>query len=312
MVITKKVIGPTKREIEEQRKLRRTAAYARVSTDEDAQGESFDSQVSYYTNLIQNDPTSILVGIYGDKGISGLNAEDRPEFMRMIGDCMEGKIDYIYVKSISRFARNAAECMKFLGKISEKGVVVFFEKEGIYSNDKNLSVVLKILSSLAQEESNSLSIAQKWSYKHNAKIGRPTRPVCYGYRKVAEGKNKHKWVIDDEEARRVRLAFKLSYQGKTTTEIVDELNTLEQVENTAYLWNGQRVLSMLRNEAYKGDIITNKTVVIDYVSKKSVKNDGLEEQIYLAKHHDPIVSEYIWNEVNKNLGLKRGVIIHAQ
>ena len=69
---------------------------------------------------------------------------------------------------------------------------------------------------------------------------------------------------------------------------------------------------MLRNEAYKGDIITNKTVVIDYVSKKSVKNDGLEEQIYLAKHHDPIVSEYIWNEVNKNLGLKRGVIIHAQ
>ena len=311
MVITKKVVN---RPVEEEKKksVRRTAAYARVSTESIEQGESFDSQVSYYKNLIERDMNSVLVGIYGDKGISGLSAEDRPEFMRMIGDAMEGKIDFIYVKSISRFARNAAECMKYLDKLSEKGVVVCFEKENIYSNDKNLSVVLKILSSLAQEESNSLSIAQKWSYRACAKMGRPTRPVPYGYRKVAEGRNKHKWVIEDDEARRVRLAFKLSYQGRDTTQIKNELNDLESMEGGTRVWRNETVLRMLRNEVYKGDIITNKTVVVDYITKRSVVNKGLEEQVHLIRHHDPIVSEFIWNEVNKNLKLKRGVVVNVQ
>ena len=310
MVITKKVVNKPQQE-EKKKEIRRTAAYARVSTESVEQGESYDSQVSYYKNLIERDMNSVLVGIYGDKGISGLNAEDRPEFMRMIGDCMEGKIDFIYVKSISRFTRNASECMKYLEKLNAKGVVVYFEKENIYSNDKNLSVVLKILSSLAQEESNSLSIAQKWSYKQCAKLGRPTRVVAYGYRKVVEGKNKHKWVVEDDEARRVRLAFKLAYQEKPLFEIVKELNLLEEMEGGTKVWYGDIVRRMLRNEVYKGDIITNKTVVIDYIKKRAVKNNGIEEQVVLTKHHEPIISEYIWNEVNKKLNLKKGVVVNV-
>ena len=305
MVIKKKVIYRPQVEIAEERKIRRTAAYARVSTDEEAQGESFESQTSYYRKLIENDLGSALVDIYGDRGISGTSAKERPEFMRMIEDCLQERIDFIYVKSISRFARNAAECMEYLDKIAEHGVVVYFEKENIYSNDKNLSVILKILATLAQEESNSISMAQKWAYYANAKIGRPTRVVAYGYKKVTEGKNKHKWVIDPDQARRVRKAFVLALKGMTQAEIAEDLNKMEEAEGTGVTWTHTRVDTMLKNEVYIGTIITHKWVTIDYVTKKAKKNKGLADQVVVNDHHEPIVSEYIFTAVKEELKSRR-------
>ena len=204
MEIIKTVVVPKVATLKPQSNIKRVAAYCRVSTDSDEQGESYEAQVSYYESLIKNNPNYQLGGVYGDRGISGLSAEDRPEFMRLIKDCEDGKIDLIYVKSISRFSRNAAECSKYVDLLSSKGVTVIFEKENIRSDDKNLSVILKILATLAQQESNSTSQAIKWAYIQNAKMGKPTRAVAYGYKKVMKGKNRHVWVINDEEAWRVR------------------------------------------------------------------------------------------------------------
>ena len=299
MEIIKTVVAPKVATLKEQSTIKRVAAYCRVSTDSDEQGESYESQISYYESLIKNNPNYQLSGVYGDKGISGLSAEDRPEFMRLIKDCEDGKIDLIYVKSISRFSRNAAECSKYVDLLTSKGVTVIFEKENIRSDDKSLSVVLKILATLAQQESNSISQAQRWAYTQNAKMGRPTRVVAYGYRKVTKGRNKHVWEINDEKAWRVRKAFALALSDIPIVKIVEELNKIEEEENTGVKWTQSRVSNLLRNEVYTGTIITNKTVVVDYVSKKSVKNNGIVEQVKIENHHEAIVSPFVFKKINE-------------
>ena len=313
MIITKTIVNSPIKEKMEEKHIKRVAAYARVSTDFDDQSESYDSQISYYEALIRNNKSYEYVGVYGDKGISGTSAENRPEFMKMIKDCLEGKIDFIFCKSISRFARNAAECSKYINIISEKGVVVYFEKENIRSDEKNLSVVLKILATLAQEESNSISQALKWSYLMNAKIGKPTRQAAYGYRKVKQGKNKHVWEIDQEQARKVRYAFSLALKGLSFKDIATELTKLEESEGTEYVWNHTRVGYMLTNEVYTGTILINKRVTIDYVTKKSINNKGEVEQVKIEGHHEPIISEYMFNAVrNELLCRRRGKYAHQQ
>lgn len=304
MIISKRTVFKPDDKATKAKALRRCAAYARVSTEEEAQGESFDSQVAYYRKLIENDLGSTLVDIYGDRGISG-TSDERPEFKRMIKDCEEDKIDFIYVKSISRFARNASLCIDNLDKISKHGVVVYFQKENIYSDDKSLSVIFKILATLAQEEANSVSMAIKWAYYANAKIGKPTRMVAYGYKKVTEGKNKHVWVIEPDEARRVKKAFVLALKGMSQTDIAAELTKMEVEENTGVVWNHTRVDKMLKNEVYTGIIVTNKTVTVDYVTKKTVVNNGLAEKVVINDHHEPIVNEYIFNAVKDELASKR-------
>lgn len=149
MIISKRTIFKPKDKVAKAKVIKRCAAYTRVSTDEEAQGESFDSQVNFYRKLIEKDPGSKHLDIYGDRGISGTSAEERPEFQRLIKDCEEDKIDFVYVKPISRFASNASECKDYLDRVSAHGVVVYFQKENIYSDVKNLRIILKILSTLA-------------------------------------------------------------------------------------------------------------------------------------------------------------------
>ena len=301
MEIIKTVVVPKVATLKPQSNIKRVAAYCRVSTETDSQEESYDSQVSYYETFIKRNPNFEFVGVYGDRGISGLSAEDRPEFMRLINDCLEDKIDLVYVKSISRFTRNAAECSKFVNLLLEHGVTVIFEKENIRSDDKNLSVILKILATLAQQESNGTSQAIKWAYIQNAKMGRPTRAVAYGYKKVAKGKNRHVWEINDEEAWRVRKAFAMALNEAPRKDIIDELNNIEKEEGTGISWTLSRLQHLLSNEVYTGVIITNKTVVLDYVSKKSVKNDGFVEQVKIENHHDAIISPFIFKKVNEQI-----------
>ena len=302
MEITKRTIMPSKGICIKDKPIKRVAAYCRVSTEMDMQEESYESQVSYYEKKIKSEPNSELVGIYGDKGISGTSAVDRPEFKRLIEDCENDKIDFVYCKSISRFARNAADCMKYVDILSGHNVVIYFEKENIRSDDKSLKVVLKFLATLAQEESNSISQAVKWSYIQNAKLGRPTCPTCYGYRKTQVGTNKHAWVIDLDEARRIRLIFSRASAGKETREIAAELNQFEANAATDVVWSAQRVRNAIRNIAYMGSLLVGKTTRVDYVSKKAVKNDGtISEQILLEKHHEPIVSEWVWKRANAML-----------
>jgi len=280
----------------EPRKLR-AAAYCRVSTLLEEQEFSFESQTEYYRDFIESQPDMELVGIYGDHGASGLRMTERPELQRMIADCMDGKIDVVYVKSLSRLARNAIECQKILDQLHDKGVYVIFEKEGIKSNDDQFSLVMKLYQSIAQEQSNSQSQAIIWTVDHNAALGRPAYKCCFGYEKenvnetgITE-RERHTWSINEEEAEMVRTMFDMIEDGASTYDVAKRMTEMEAERGSDFEWKSCKVCWMLRNIAYKGDLLTHKTVVKDYLSGKAVKNDGYREQFYLKGHHPAIISE---------------------
>jgi DNA invertase Pin-like site-specific DNA recombinase len=138
-------------------KKRRVAAYARVSTDKEEQVTSYEAQVSYYTQYITDNPDWSLVKVYTDEGISGTSTKKRDGFNEMVHDALDGKIDLIVTKSVSRFARNTVDTLTTVRKLKEKGVECYFQKEAIFSFDSKGELMLTILSSLAQEESRSIS-----------------------------------------------------------------------------------------------------------------------------------------------------------
>ena len=180
---------------------RRAAAYCRVSTLTEEQELSFDAQRSFYTEMISRDPSLTLVGIYADQGFSGLNMSRRKEFQRMLADCEAGLIDVIFVKSVSRFSRNAADGLAVLKRLNALGIQVLFEKEGLDSSNPATEMILNIYATMAQNESCSLSENIRWTQAHNAQMGNPTRNVCFGYRvEKKKGDPFRYWVIQEEEA----------------------------------------------------------------------------------------------------------------
>ena len=176
----------------------RVAAYCRVSTELEEQEGSYDTQMSYYREKIENAPDMELVGVYGDKGKSGLKAGRRPGLQQLLAVCREGKVDLIFTKSISRFARNMADCAELINQLRTQGVTVVFEKEGLRTDNRKSDLVLNILAALAQEESNSISQNMIRSHEQYVSEGRPNGRVTYGYRRI-DGK----WKINPMEARRV-------------------------------------------------------------------------------------------------------------
>lgn len=278
--------------------VKRVAAYCRVSTLMEDQELSFETQSDYYGNLIGNDPEMTLVGIYGDQGFSGLRAEKRREFMRMIQDCMDGKIDVVMVKSISRFSRNMVECMDFINRLKEKSIAVIFEKEGINTLDEQSGMILSIYASMAQNESCSQSENLRWAQRCRAEMGNPIRGACYGYRVERKpGDPFRYWIVHEEEARRIRYIFSLAYQGYTTIEIMRMANALEEQLGGRDRWSIARIQAALQREAYKGDLLTGKRITMDFLSKKVLKNEGQHEQFYIEKHHPAIISRRVFDAV---------------
>ncbi len=298
MKIIKKTVHNAKIQTAEKKDILRTAAYCRVSTFKEEQELSYESQCAYYKALIEADPKKTLVGVYGDHGLSGLHAEDRPELQRLLSDCREGKIDLILTKSISRLGRNAAECSRMIEELSALGIPIIFERENLSSNDPQLSLILKLLISMAQEESNSTSQAIKWSYTHNVEKGTPTRGTVYGYRKKKREKrtDPHIWEVYEPEAQKIRLMFGLAAKGKSIEAVLKKLNSMEE---NGYKWRKFRVLYLLRNEAYKGDILSHKTYKPDMLSKYGVVNKGERTQFYIEGHHEPIVSKKLFDKVQE-------------
>lgn len=278
------------------RKLR-VAAYCRVSTLSEEQELSFSTQRDYYTRLIESQPDKELVGIYGDHGISGLHMEKRTEFRRMIDDCRSGKIDEVITKSVSRFSRNLSDTVAVIHELQGLGIAVVFEREGINSSDPNSELFLNLLASVAQEESNSISQAVMWGLEKKAEAGKPTRRTCFGYRKQPDGSS---WVIYEPEAAMVRTAFTMAAHGRRYSEILGRLEEMRLAEDaTSISWDRGRLQRMFKNEAYKGDVLTNKHIKRDYLSRKIVKNRGEREQIYIEEHHDAIVSPELWELVSR-------------
>ena len=268
---------------------RKVAGYARVSTDSDEQYTSYEAQVEYYTNYIKSNPRWEFVGVYTDEGISGLNTKHREGFNQMIADALAGKIELIVTKSVSRFARNTVDSLTTIRKLKENGVEVYFEKESIWTFDSKGELLLTIMSSLAQEESRSISENVTWSVRKRFADGRVSVPysIFLGYDKGPDGN----LVINPEEAKIVVLIYQMFMGGKSTALIAKHLT--EQGIPTPggkTEWQSSTVRNILTNEKYKGDALLQKTFTIDYLSKKMKTNTGEIPQYYIEGNHEAIIS----------------------
>ena len=276
----------------------RTAAYCRVSTTSDSQDGSFEVQCEYYEKLIRNDPEMEYVGVYGDHGKSGRSMKGRVELNRLIKDCEDGKIDFVLCKSISRFARNMLECVQTIRHLAEIGVTVRFEKEGLDTQTMGGELMLGILATIAQEESNSLSQNMNWSRRQHLEKGQPWSKPRYGYKSVGK---EHRWVVVEHEAEVVRQAFYMAGMCHTYQEIADELTRMEAEDGDGRTWKKTSVVSMLCSEAYIGNYLSNKKcrVINADGTSKWVDNDGLVDQILIEGHHEALVSKELHEVVGE-------------
>lgn len=280
------------------------AAYCRVSTDQDEQLSSYENQVRYYREYINQNPLYELVGIYADEGISGTNTKRRTEFNHLISDCRQGKIDRIIVKSISRFSRNTLDCLKYVRELKELGIGVTFEKENIDSLDAKGEVLLTILSSLAQDESRSISENATWGIRKKFERGevRVNTTKFMGYDKDENGK----LIINPEQAETVKFIYQKFLEGFSPESIAKYLN-----ENDIPGWTGKAnwypsaIQKMLQNEKYKGDALLQKTFTVNFLTKKRSANDGQVNQYYVEDSHEAIIDKETWELVQLELARRK-------
>ena len=292
---------------EENPKLR-VAAYCRVSTDSDEQETSYDAQISHYTSYINSHPDWELAGIYADDGISGTNTKKRDEFNRMIDDCMAGKIDKVITKSISRFARNTLDCLKYIRQLKEKNIPVYFEKENIDTMDSKGEVLLTIMASLAQQESQSLSQNVKMGLQYRYQQGE-IQVNCKWFLGYTKDENK-KLVIVPEEAEVVKRIYREYLEGASMLKIARGLEA-DGILNGAgrERWHTSNINQILRNEKYIGDALLQKTYTTDFLTKTRVKNNGIVPQYYVENSHEAIIPRAIFMQVQEELIRRR--IVHT-
>ena len=252
---------------------RNTAGYGRVSTDEDEQLNSYQAQVDYYTRMIQANPEWNFVGVFADEGISGTSTKGREQFNRMVEEALAGRIDLILTKSVSRFARNTVDSLQTIRKLKEVGCEVYFEKEQIWSFDGKGELLLTIMSSLAQEESRSISENVTWGKRRAFEAGKVSLPYkrFLGYEKGEDGRPR----IAESEAAVVRLIYTLFLQGKTVNYIARRL-TAQGIPTPGgkEKWAVSTIQSILRSEKYKGEAILQKRYTVDFLEHKLKVNEG--------------------------------------
>lgn len=262
----------------------RVGAYCRVSTMQSDQRHSYEAQTTYYRRYFENSMAENLVDIYADFGISGTRSENRPEFNRMLDDCRIGRIERIYTKSISRFARNTKDCLVTLRELKRLGVSVCFEKEGIDTARISDEIMVTIMEGLAQEESWSISNNIRWSLKRrmaNGTLG--IARVPFGYEKV-----NGKLIINDEKAAIVRRIFSLYLSGNGARRIAVIFNEEGIHSPTGKMWNNVTILKILKQEKYIGDIHWQKTYSV-FMRESSKTNRGEADSFYIRDSHPAII-----------------------
>lgn len=271
----------------------RMAAYCRVSTNHEEQLLSYENQVRFYTEYINGDPNLELIGIYADEGLSATNTKKRINFNRMIKDCEEGKIDRIITKSISRFARNTLDCLNYVRKLKELGIGIYFEKENIDTLDSKGEVLLTILSSLAQDESRSISENCQWGIKRRFEQGQITvnHNKFLGYTKDEDGN----LIIDKEQAKVVKRIYKEFIEGYGVNQIIQRLEK-DGIRNgnNKRKWYSSNIYCILTNEKYKGDALLQKTYTVDFLSKTRAQNKGQVPMYYVEDSHEAIIDKDTW------------------
>ena len=290
-------------------KKRRVAGYARVSTDNPEQLTSYESQVKYYTSYINGRGDWEFVGMYTDEGISATNTKHRSGFKRMVSDALAGKIDLIVTKSVSRFARNTVDSLTTVRKLKEKGIEIYFEKENIWTLDSKGELLITIMSSLAQEESRSISENVKWGKRKRFAEGKGSLAYSHflGYERGPNGA----MVINRKEAEVVKMIYRLYLTGRSFCAIADELMKREiPAPAGGVKWHPSTIQSILKNEKYKGDSLLQKKFVVDFLSKRMKKNEGEIPQYYVENDHEAIISPEVFDlvqaEMKKRHSCRRG------
>ena len=284
----------------------RVCAYARVSTEKEEQLNSYNSQLKYYEEKIKSNSDWLYVGIYADEGITGTLDYKRDGFMKMMQDAAQNKFDMIITKSISRFGRNTVDTLKYVRALKEKGIAIYFEEERINTLEISGEIMLTVLSAMAQQESENISSHVKLGLQMKLKRGKLIGyNGCLGYVYDKESKQ---ISVNYEEAEIVRYIFERYCQGVGCTTIAKELTTMKYRTPTGKKkWHESTIRGILKNEKYKGDVLQGKTYTTDPISHKRVVNMGEENMYYMQEHHEPIISEKMFNQVQEILQKRGGV-----
>ena len=271
--------------LHEELRKKKVAAYARVSCDKDTMLHSLEAQISYYQNLICNNPDWEFAGIYADEAKTGTK-EGREQFQQLLNDCRAGKIDMVITKSVSRFARNTVTLLKTVRELKELGIDVFFEEQNIKTMSADGEVMLTLLASFAQAESLSCSDNCKWRIRKGFEEGRASTCAMLGYRLV-DGEI----TLVPDEAKIVKEIFNLYLDGCGQQKICNILNERGITTRQGFLWHPTSVRSILENEKYSGDLKLQKVFVRDHLSKKKVINRGELPIYWVEDDHEPIISK---------------------
>ena len=278
----------------------RVAAYCRVSTDDEEQLTSYEAQKNYYTDKIMTNKEWTMAGIFADEGITGTSARKRPEFLRMIRQCKQGKIDIVLTKSISRFARNTVDCLNYVRALKELGIAVIFEKENMNTLEIDSEILITMLGAFAQSESESISANVRWGIRQAMKEGKATiqYKYLYGYRKGDDGKPE---IIPDQ-AEVVRKIYDLFLSGTPIRGIQEYLNENAVPNiNDEPKWARSAIDSILTNEKYCGDVLLQKTYIDDCINKKVKKNTGQLPMYLVQNHHEGIISRETFDAAQAEL-----------
>lgn len=289
---------PAKPKAEQQgggQRRKRVAAYCRVSTNSDEQLTSYTAQKNYYTDFIMKNAEWTMAGIFADEGLSGTQAQKRPEFLRMIRHCKQKKIDLILVKSISRFARNTVDCLSYTRALRALGIGVLFEEENINSLDPDSEFLITMHGAIAQTESENTSSRVKWGMRQAMREGKASfrYGTFYAYEKGEDGNPK----VIPEEAEVVRRIYREYLAGGSLRQIAAGLETDHIPSPTGKGWSVSVIRNILTNEKYAGDVIRQKTFVADPISKRVLKNTGQLPMYLLKNHHEGIVDKATYNAV---------------
>lgn len=284
----------------------RVCAYARVSTEKEEQLNSYNSQLKYYEEKIKSNKDWQYVGIYADEGITGTLDYKRDGFMNMMKDATNNKFDMIITKSISRFGRNTVDTLKYVRLLKEKGIAIYFEEENINTLEIAGEVMLTVLSAMAQQESENISSHVKLGLQMKQKRGELIGyNGCLGY---VYDKDTKEITVNYDEAEIVRYIFDRYCQGVGCTTIAKELTNMKyKTPKGKKKWHESTIRGILKNEKYKGDVLQGKTYTTDPITHRRVVNMGEENMYYIQEHHEPIISERMFNQAQEILQKRGGV-----
>lgn len=270
---------------------KRAVAYIRVSTEKDAQLHSYDFQEHYWKNAFEKDPNTELVGIYADKGISGHSIQKRPQFLLMMEDARQHRFDVIYTKSVSRFARNTTQLLEAVRELRDIGIEVVFEKENVHTFDPTSEIFLTIAATIAENDFEVDSERCRWSVRHRYENGFISiGSGLYGFRMTGA----NELVVIPEEAAIVKYIFDAYVNGGYGSKrIADSLNEAGVKTRNGAPWNAFHIVSMIRNEKYKGDALMGKKVCRLGVYKLN-RNGGYAPKYYIEDSHEAIVDKDTW------------------